>query len=85
MFKSTSKLRKTSSLVLRFLLLEVHGEEKTVWYCDTYGWKSMNNSGYVSKYSFYMWLSPQRRMMWYQEIPVVEVRKQVYRIKTGID
>ena len=43
--------------------------------------------GYVSKYSFYLWLSPRTRMkmMWYQEVPAVEVREQLYGNKTGME
>ena len=52
---------------------------------STCGWKSANKNGYESKCSFYLWLSPQTRLMWYQEVPVVRVREQVYRIKTGME
>ena len=43
-----------------------------IWCCDSYGGKFMNKIGYVSKYSFYLWLSPRSRLMWYQEVPVLE-------------
>ena len=34
---------------------------KKVW-CCSFGWKSINNIGYVSKCSFYLWWSPRTRM-----------------------
>ena len=81
-------------MVLRYLWLEVHEQEtmrylevpvvrspqtrKEVVPRSTCGWKSANKLGYVSMYSFYLQLSPQIRLMGYQEVPVVRVRKQVY-------